>query len=62
MADQTKDQSFLHRHLSRGLENWSTSPYAGLGRMKPNILVLGYKNNWQAAHPQTVEEYIGILQ
>uniref|UniRef100_A0A8C6XJ68 Solute carrier family 12 member 3 n=1 Tax=Naja naja TaxID=35670 RepID=A0A8C6XJ68_NAJNA len=34
---------------------------SGLGRMKPNILVLGYKNNWQAAHPQTVEEYIGIL-
>uniref|UniRef100_A0A670YNR6 Solute carrier family 12 member 3 n=1 Tax=Pseudonaja textilis TaxID=8673 RepID=A0A670YNR6_PSETE len=34
---------------------------SGLGKMKPNILVLGYKNNWQAAHPQTVEEYIGIL-
>ncbi|XP_039209772.1 solute carrier family 12 member 3 isoform X1 [Crotalus tigris] len=34
---------------------------SGLGRMKPNILVLGYKKNWQAAHPQTVEEYIGIL-
>ncbi|XP_025026282.1 solute carrier family 12 member 3 [Python bivittatus] len=34
---------------------------SGLGRMKPNVLVIGYKKNWQAAHPQTVEEYIGIL-
>lgn len=35
---------------------------AGLGRMKPNILVVGFKKNWQSAHPATVEDYIGILQ
>ncbi|XP_036606831.1 solute carrier family 12 member 3 isoform X3 [Trichosurus vulpecula] len=34
---------------------------AGLGKMKPNILVVGYKKNWQSAHPATVEDYIGIL-
>ncbi|KAJ6666135.1 hypothetical protein lerEdw1_001039 [Lerista edwardsae] len=34
---------------------------SGLGRMKPNVLVIGYKKNWQAAHPQMVEDYIGIL-
>lgn len=34
---------------------------AGLGRMKPNIVVLGFKKNWQSAHPATVEDYIGIL-
>ncbi|XP_016076487.1 PREDICTED: solute carrier family 12 member 3 isoform X2 [Miniopterus natalensis] len=34
---------------------------AGLGRMKPNILVIGFKKNWQSAHPATVEDYIGIL-
>nr|XP_019609690.1 PREDICTED: solute carrier family 12 member 3 isoform X2 [Rhinolophus sinicus] len=34
---------------------------AGLGRMKPNILVVGFKKNWQSAHPATVEEYISIL-
>ncbi|XP_015276881.1 PREDICTED: solute carrier family 12 member 3 [Gekko japonicus] len=33
----------------------------GLGKMRPNVLVLGYKKNWQEAHPQTVEDYIGIL-
>ncbi|XP_049642077.1 solute carrier family 12 member 3 isoform X2 [Suncus etruscus] len=34
---------------------------SGLGRMKPNILVLGFKKDWQSAHPATVEDYIGIL-
>ncbi|XP_036997413.2 solute carrier family 12 member 3 isoform X1 [Artibeus jamaicensis] len=34
---------------------------AGLGRMKPNILVVGFKQNWQSAHPATVEDYIDIL-
>nr|XP_036861097.1 solute carrier family 12 member 3 isoform X6 [Manis javanica] len=34
---------------------------AGLGRMKPNILVVGFKKNWQSAHPATVEDYVGIL-
>nr|XP_006114792.1 solute carrier family 12 member 3 [Pelodiscus sinensis] len=34
---------------------------SGLGKMKPNILVMGYKKNWQRAHPRTVEEYTGIL-
>ncbi|XP_067408189.1 solute carrier family 12 member 3 isoform X1 [Emydura macquarii macquarii] len=34
---------------------------SGLGKMKPNILVIGYKKNWQRAHPRTVEDYTGIL-
>ncbi|OWK15752.1 SLC12A3 [Cervus elaphus hippelaphus] len=34
---------------------------AGLGRMKPNILVVGFKKNWQSAQPATVEDYIGML-
>nr|XP_036296462.1 solute carrier family 12 member 3 isoform X2 [Pipistrellus kuhlii] len=33
----------------------------GLGRMRPNILVVGFKTNWQSAHPAAVEDYIGIL-
>ncbi|XP_040982013.1 solute carrier family 12 member 3 isoform X1 [Aquila chrysaetos chrysaetos] len=35
---------------------------AGLGKMRPNILVLGYKRNWQTASPQSLEDYVGILQ
>ena len=30
--------------------------------MRPNILVLGYKRNWQTASPQSLEDYVGILQ
>ncbi|XP_054696706.1 solute carrier family 12 member 3 isoform X1 [Grus americana] len=34
---------------------------AGLGKMRPNILALGYKRNWQTASPQSLEDYVGIL-
>ncbi|KAM6118042.1 LOW QUALITY PROTEIN: solute carrier family 12 member 3 [Pterocles gutturalis] len=34
---------------------------AGLGKMRPNILVLGYKKNWRTASPQSLEDYVGIL-
>ncbi|XP_042653400.1 solute carrier family 12 member 3 isoform X2 [Tyto alba] len=34
---------------------------AGLGKMRPNILVLGYKRNWQTVPPQSLEDYVGIL-
>ncbi|NWV05190.1 S12A3 protein, partial [Ptilonorhynchus violaceus] len=34
---------------------------AGLGKMRPNILVLGYKRDWQTASPQSLEDYVGIL-
>lgn len=35
---------------------------AGLGKMRPNTLVLGYKRDWQTASPQSLEDYVGILQ
>lgn len=34
----------------------------GLGRMKPNVLVMGFKKNWRKAQPNNIENYIGILQ
>ncbi|NXL93147.1 S12A3 protein, partial [Alectura lathami] len=34
---------------------------AGLGKMRPNIVALGYKRDWQAATPQSLEDYVGIL-
>ncbi|NXW84043.1 S12A3 protein, partial [Alopecoenas beccarii] len=34
---------------------------AGLGKMRPNTLVLGYKRNWRTASPQSLEDYVGIL-
>ncbi|XDV28834.1 hypothetical protein PO909_032037 [Leuciscus waleckii] len=34
---------------------------AGLGRMRPNVLVMGFKKNWRKAQPRKIDNYIGIL-
>uniref|UniRef100_A0A4W3IIA7 Solute carrier family 12 member 3 n=1 Tax=Callorhinchus milii TaxID=7868 RepID=A0A4W3IIA7_CALMI len=34
---------------------------AGLGRMRPNVIMLGYKKNWQSDYPRNMENYIGII-
>ncbi|KAM3821716.1 solute carrier family 12 member 3-like [Vipera latastei] len=34
---------------------------SGLGRLKPNTVVLGYKNDWQIDSPQNLENYVGII-
>lgn len=35
---------------------------AGLGRIKPNVLLLGFKKDWRSDTPQAAHNYIGILQ
>ncbi|KAF4091615.1 hypothetical protein AMELA_G00038900 [Ameiurus melas] len=34
---------------------------AGLGRIRPNVLVMGFKNNWCKCPPTIIDNYIGIL-
>uniref|UniRef100_A0A8C7ZTB0 Solute carrier family 12 member 1 n=1 Tax=Oryzias sinensis TaxID=183150 RepID=A0A8C7ZTB0_9TELE len=34
---------------------------SGLGRMKPNTLMIGFKKNWQIAGKDEVQSYVGIL-
>uniref|UniRef100_A0A670ZMA9 Solute carrier family 12 member 3 n=1 Tax=Pseudonaja textilis TaxID=8673 RepID=A0A670ZMA9_PSETE len=34
---------------------------SGLGRLKPNTIVLGYKNDWQTDSPPNLENYVGII-
>nr|AIL54060.1 NKCC2 [Sciaenops ocellatus] len=34
---------------------------SGLGRMKPNILMIGFKRNWKTAGSEAVQSYVGIL-
>ncbi|XP_060112194.1 solute carrier family 12 member 3-like [Heteronotia binoei] len=34
---------------------------SGLGRLKPNTVVLGYKQNWQIDSPHSLESYVGII-
>ncbi|KAF0040892.1 hypothetical protein F2P81_006790 [Scophthalmus maximus] len=35
---------------------------AGLGRIKPNVLLMGFKTDWLSDAPQAAHAYIGILQ
>uniref|UniRef100_A0A3Q3EQQ8 Solute carrier family 12 member 1 n=1 Tax=Kryptolebias marmoratus TaxID=37003 RepID=A0A3Q3EQQ8_KRYMA len=34
---------------------------SGLGRMKPNTLMIGFKRNWRTAGADKVQSYVGIL-
>lgn len=34
---------------------------AGLGRLKPNTLMMGFKTNWRTAGPEAVQSYVGVL-
>ncbi|XP_076443670.1 solute carrier family 12 member 1-like [Babylonia areolata] len=33
----------------------------GLGKLRPNTLLLGFKNNWQVVDPRKVHNYAGII-
>jgi hypothetical protein len=38
---------------------------AGLGKLKPNILIIGFKSNWSKSDPEDLDEineYFGIIQ
>uniref|UniRef100_A0A4W6CBN0 Solute carrier family 12 member 1 n=1 Tax=Lates calcarifer TaxID=8187 RepID=A0A4W6CBN0_LATCA len=34
---------------------------SGLGRMRPNTLMMGFKRNWRTAGTESVQNYVGIL-
>ncbi|XP_052008495.1 solute carrier family 12 member 1-like [Xyrauchen texanus] len=34
---------------------------SGLGRMKPNTVMVGFKRDWRTAKPQDIQSYVGIL-
>ncbi|XP_040838050.1 solute carrier family 12 member 3 isoform X3 [Ochotona curzoniae] len=61
--NKRKIKAFYSDVISEDLRNGAQilMQAAGLGRMKPNILVVGFKKNWQSVHPAMVEGYIGIL-
>lgn len=34
----------------------------GLGKLRPNTVLLGFKSDWAAAPPQLVGDYVNIIQ
>lgn len=39
-----------------------SSQATGLGRLKPNILMMGFKKDWRTTKQPEVETYVGVLQ
>uniref|UniRef100_A0AAX7V0A1 Solute carrier family 12 member 3 n=1 Tax=Astatotilapia calliptera TaxID=8154 RepID=A0AAX7V0A1_ASTCA len=35
---------------------------AGLGRVKPNVLIMGFKKDWRSDTPQAAHNYIGVMR
>lgn len=35
---------------------------AGLGKLKPNMLLMGFKCDWLSSNPQSVSDYVNIIQ
>ncbi|KAJ7313018.1 hypothetical protein JRQ81_004280 [Phrynocephalus forsythii] len=58
-----KARSFYNFILTGDLRSGARSllQVSGLGRLKPNTMVLGYKKNWQTDSPQNLESYVGII-
>ena len=34
----------------------------GIGKMKPNVIMMGYKSNWKNCSPEELAEYFTALQ
>lgn len=58
---------FILLTYSMRLKSFVTSLFSdlqavGLGRLKPNTLVMGFKNNWSDGDMRDVEIYINTIQ
>lgn len=40
---------------------WLNFQSTGLGKLKPNTLVLGFKTNWSQSSPEGIEDYIHTI-
>lgn len=35
---------------------------AGLGKLRPNVLLMGFNNKWLEQNFQEIEDYVGIIR
>ena len=50
------DSMNLHKGVTALLET------VGVGKMRPNILLMGYKNDWQTCDRDALDQYFGAIQ
>ncbi|XP_041794212.1 solute carrier family 12 member 1 isoform X2 [Chelmon rostratus] len=60
---KTNRKSFYSAVVSESFRDGAESllQVSGLGRMKPNTLMMGFKTNWRTAGSEAVQSYVGIL-
>ncbi|KAM7149945.1 solute carrier family 12 member 3-like [Macrochelys suwanniensis] len=71
-SDSEEHVEWLNRRKVRSFYTLITAPdlrsgarslmqVSGLGRLKPNTVVLGYKQNWQMDSPHNLENYVATI-
>ncbi|KAG1937889.1 solute carrier family 12 member 3-like isoform X2 [Pimephales promelas] len=51
--------SFNADNLKEGASNLMQA--SGLGKLKPNTLVMGYKTNWKECKPESLQDYVNTI-
>ncbi|XP_039601504.1 solute carrier family 12 member 3-like [Polypterus senegalus] len=51
--------SLMGENLRDGVNNLMQA--TGLGKLKPNTLIMGFKGNWQSDLPENLDSYVGII-
>ncbi|TRY79057.1 hypothetical protein DNTS_033306 [Danionella cerebrum] len=61
--NQRKIRSFYTSFNADSLREGTSSLLraSGLGKLKPNTLILGYKMNWQECRPQSLQDYVNTI-
>ncbi|CAG7838639.1 unnamed protein product [Allacma fusca] len=65
-------QSWLAKHKKKGFYSFyendkfdegarSIMQLAGLGKLKPNLTLMGYKHNWTSSSCQDIKEYVNVI-
>ncbi|CAN8029665.1 unnamed protein product [Ixodes persulcatus] len=52
-----KDEDFTH-----GVRSMLQASSVGVGKLKPNVVLLGYKSNWQTCDREDVLKYFTVIQ
>ncbi|XP_023228313.1 solute carrier family 12 member 2-like [Centruroides sculpturatus] len=47
-------------HISKGI--FSLIQISGLGKLRPNTILMGFKSDWQSADPKEIQDYLQIIQ
>ncbi|XP_067137287.1 solute carrier family 12 member 2-like [Centruroides vittatus] len=46
-------------HISKGI--FSLIQISGLGKLRPNTILMGFKSDWQSADPKEIQDYLQII-